>query len=168
METKEFEHFASGMRELMLAKCTAILGDPQEAEDATQEAMLKLWSCRDKIPLLESPRAYAATMARNTAISMLRARKGEEALDEGKAYSALSPYEADTDMENSDCQATIDTIFSRLPTWQQSILRLKHIEGYEIRDIAALLSCSEGSVRTTLIRARANIKNIFTTLSPKL
>lgn len=48
---------------------------------------------------------------------------------------------------------TIDT----LPTMQQTILKMRHIDGMEIQDIAAMLGTSEEAIRQTLSRARRKV-----------
>ena len=53
--------------------------------------------------------------------------------------------------------ALIDT----LPTMQQTIMRLRHMEGMEINDIAKLTGSKETAVRKALSRARHAIKNQF-------
>ena len=46
-------------------------------------------------------------------------------------------------------------------TSQQTLLRLRHIEGYDNTAIANLLGTSEGAVRTALCRARRRVALIF-------
>ena len=55
-------------------------------------------------------------------------------------------------------------IIDSLPTMQQTIMRLRHMEGMEISDIAKLTDSKEATVRKALSRARQAIKNtIFKT-----
>lgn len=167
MTPEEFETYAHGVRKLMLAKCYGVLGNSDDAEDATQEAMLKLWGARDKFDDLASPQAFAVTVARNCAVSMLRSRHIEADID-NCGVAPLSPFEADDEMLESDNELTISTILAHLPSWQQTILRMRHIDGYEIDEIARKLACSNGNVRSTLSRARCRVKDLFNELNGRL
>ena len=68
----------------------------------------------------------------------------------------------------ADCEPTRDErymqvmqIIDTLPTLQQTVMRLRHIEGMEMREIAALTGSSEVAVRKTLSRARQTIRERF-------
>ena len=50
---------------------------------------------------------------------------------------------------------------SMVPTLQQTILRLRHIEGMEMREIAELTGSSEVAIRQTLSRARKALKQQY-------
>lgn len=53
------------------------------------------------------------------------------------------------------------SIVEQLPNLQQAILRMKHIEGLEINEIAELTGSNEGAVRTNLSRARNRVRTLF-------
>src|SRR6185503_4129310 len=65
--------------------CYRMLGRPQDAEDATQETFLSLFRSRDRLAEAQSVRAWVLTVARNTAVSMLRTRRPAAALTESMA-----------------------------------------------------------------------------------
>jgi RNA polymerase sigma-70 factor (ECF subfamily) len=49
----------------------------------------------------------------------------------------------------------------QLPDKQQTILRLRHMEGMEMADIAALLCTTETAVRKSLSRARQAVRDMM-------
>ena len=49
-----------------------------------------------------------------------------------------------------------------LPTVEQAVLRMRHIDGMEIEEIAAISSSTTGAVLTALSRARRRIRDIYT------
>ena len=55
----------------------------------------------------------------------------------------------------------IDSVLSKLPDSQQSLLRMRHIEGYDNAEIARVLGSNEGAVRTALCRARRRVAELF-------
>lgn len=79
------------------------------------------------------------------------------ALDES-IEGDTSPEEQMIESQRRD---TADAVMSQLPDSQQTLLKLRHIEGYDNATIAALLGTSEGAVRTALSRARRHVATIF-------
>ena len=52
-------------------------------------------------------------------------------------------------------------IIDELPTMQQTIMRLRHMEGMEMSAIAALTGSKEAAVRKVLSRARQAVRQKF-------
>ena len=71
---------------------------------------------------------------------------------------ADSPHTA---LEEKDSLAHVSQIIARLPGLQQAILKMKHIEGLEIEEIAAITGSSPVAVRMNLSRARKKVKDLF-------
>ena len=57
-------------------------------------------------------------------------------------------------------QEILDSI-STLPNLQQAILRMKHIEGFEVEEIARMTGSTPVAVRTNLSRARKKVREQF-------
>ena len=63
--------------------------------------------------------------------------------------------------ENDERIERVLAMIDALPTLQQTILRLRHIEGMEMREIAELTGSSEVAIRKTLSRARQTLKQQY-------
>lgn len=72
MNQTEFEHIAKNMRCLTLNVALRYGLDRDEAEDVAQDTMVRLWTMRDKLGQIRSPKAFVAGIARNMAIDRLR------------------------------------------------------------------------------------------------
>ena len=59
----------------------------------------------------------------------------------------------------------VDRIIGSLPDSQATLIRLRHIEGYDNATIAAMLGSTEAAVRTALSRARRRVAEIFTAVN---
>ena len=57
--------------------------------------------------------------------------------------------------------ARVMQIIDTLPTLQQTIMRLRHVEGMEMSEIATLTGSSEVAVRKALSRARQAVRERF-------
>jgi RNA polymerase sigma-70 factor (ECF subfamily) len=70
----------------------------------------------------------------------------------------LSP---DAQLEQKDSVAHVIRIIDQLPGLQQAVLRMKHIDGLEIDEIAAITGSAPEAIRMNLSRARKKVKEIF-------
>ena len=135
----------------MLSVARHYLGNADEAEDIVQDAMLKLWLMREHLVL--PIEGIATVVTRNLCIDALRRRK--PALDISQL--AEEEYMADDGEQIERMLQIIDT----LPSTQRTILRMRHLEGMEMKEIALVLGSTEVAVRQTLSRARRAVRRKF-------
>jgi len=156
MTTEAFIEETKTMRPMLLSVARDILGSDDEAEDVVQDAMLRLWQLRDEP--IRNPRGFARIVVRNLSLSKVRRKR--VTVDISQADMA-SDDEAEARNEQTDrLMALIDT----LPTMQQTVLRLRHMQDMAMADIASLIGTSEVAVRQSLSRARRNIVEQFKTI----
>lgn len=148
------------MRPDIYRTAIGIVKDAEAADDVAQETLLKLWTMGDRLDTYDRPEALACVIGRNMAISHLRRRGGGDvAIDEALCLATEpSPEETVTRREETE---HIDRLLSMLPDSQQAILRMRHIEGMETEEIAALIGSTPGAVRVALSRARHKVKLMF-------
>ncbi|MCC8071693.1 MAG: sigma-70 family RNA polymerase sigma factor [Bacteroidales bacterium] len=145
----------------IMAFCLRLCRAREEAEDLYQETMLKMWRHRDHLDEYKSLEALAKVIARNTAIN--QARSGgvvTVALDVAMEIPSHLPA-PDQALIEADEEAETDALLRQLPEAQRTILELRHHQGLDNAEIAALLCCPEGRVRTTLSRARQRIRQLY-------
>lgn len=164
MNAREFEILARGLRPRLLRSVRPMLCE-DDAEDVTQDTMLKLWDLRDTLDIYRSVDALAMVIARRLAINLLRDRHPEryEALDSAMASAAGPSPEDDVILRQT--ADYVDRIIAALPDAQATLIRLRHIEGYDNATIAAMLGSSEAAVRTALSRARRRVAEIFASVN---
>ena len=160
MNRERFEKFAKEYRPTAAEAARRIVRDNDAAEDITQEVFLKLWNIRESLGRYRSPQSLVAVMARNMAVDYIRRNQMQSlSLDAAEQLAAgISPEEQ---MINDEQSQAVDRILASLPDSQQSILRMRHIEGMETAVIARTIGSSEGAVRVALSRARQRIKELF-------
>ena len=154
MENREFEIFARQCRSKLLTTARGYIPDIAEAEDVVQDALLKLYAMRHRLEEQRSPEALAITIVRHLAIDSLRRKQRypEVALD---ASIVDSPEECDERIR------AVLKLMDGLPSKQQIILRMKHIEGLECEQIAQIVGVSIDAVYQNLCRARRAILKEF-------
>lgn len=153
MTPEDFEREAERMRPMLLSAASGYLGNADDAEDAVQEVLVKLWAMAGT---LRSPVApLAKVLVRNFCIDRLRRRRVTVSVDD----TALSVTAA----ESTDCGTLehIMKIIDTLPATQQVVLRLRHIDGMEMDEIARLTGNNEVNVRKILSRARMAVRKHY-------
>lgn len=153
MTQEEFKEEARRLRPKLLEVARRYLGD-EDAEDTVQDALLRLWQLRGQLRLPLD--ALASVITRNLCVSLLRKRRATLTIAGETLASDDSP--ADSPDERI---ARMMGVVEQLPPLQQTILRLRHMEGMEMAQIAALTGSSEVALRKALSRARQSVRQQY-------
>lgn len=147
----------------VLALSMYLLKDSHEAEDVTQEAMLRLWKIA---PTWESGRAKVSTwllkVTKNLCMDRLRKRKTQPIEDAPEQIDS-SAYGEETILQKQRQIALLDAI-QQLPERQKMAITLRHIKGFSNPEIAEILNNSVEATESLIARAK---KNLTITLNPK-
>lgn len=154
MTYSEFEREVVRLRPVLLHLATTITGNADDAADVVQDALLKLWFMRERLPQYSCIDAPARVIVRNQSINLLRTRH----ICADSSVELLEVPCEESDREISD---EISQLISSLPSTEQAVLRLKHLEGLETEEIARLIQSNPGAVRTALCRARRHIRELY-------
>lgn len=121
-------------------------GSRQAAEDAVAEALARAWERTERGDMIENVAAWVTTVGTNLARSRWRRMLAERRATE--RLVALSPETPD---EVVDLRAAL----AALPRRQREVTVLRYLLGHDVREVAGILGVSEGTVKTSLHRARA-------------
>ncbi|MCD7848247.1 MAG: sigma-70 family RNA polymerase sigma factor [Parabacteroides sp.] len=137
-----------------------LLDDPQDVEDIVQEVFLKLWYIREELERYDSVEALAVQITKHLCLNRLRSfQYRQEKLSDSAIITADdNPYTA---LEQKDSVSHVMGIMEQLPGLQQTILRMKHVDGFEVKEIAELTGSTPEAVRVNLSRARKRVKELF-------
>ena len=150
MTQEEFKDEAQRLRPRLMLTARRYLGD-DDAEDTVQDALLRLWQM---VGELRQPfDALALRLTRNLCIDKVRREKATVTLTANGETD-----EADDDDERIE---RMMAVVSTLPDLQQTILRLRHLEGMEMNEIADLTGSSEVAIRKALSRARQAVRQKY-------
>ena len=150
MTQEEFKEEAQRLRPRLMLTARRYLGD-DDAEDTVQDALLRLWQMVGE--LRQPLDALALRLTRNLCIDQVRRRKPTVVLTDSGGTD-----QADGDDERIE---RMMAVVSTLPSLQQTILRLRHLEGMEMNEIADLTGSSEVAVRKALSRARQAVRQKY-------
>lgn len=165
MERKEFESIAPGLRENIVRMVRRILPpdkSPEVADDVAQDTLLILWDRRESIDTYRSIEALAMVIARNRTIDLLRRDHSGAtvSLDDVADPCDISPGPHERVLAG-EAARRLQSIMESLPTAQQALIRMRHVEMMEIDRIAAITGSTPGAIRVMLSRARNHVKNLF-------
>lgn len=164
MELETFQTAVLPLRGKLLQISLRLLEDGADAEDIVQEVLLRLWNIRSRLEAYRSVEALAVQVTKNLAIDRIRVRRRPEGEVEQLALDSGTKNPAEQ-LEERDAAACIRRLIDRLPPLQQTIVRMKDVEGYEIAEIAAITGTAPEAIRVNLSRARKKIREQYILLN---
>jgi len=158
MDRTGFNQLMEHLRPKLYRFALAFTKRTDEAEDVVQEVGIRLWERRDELEALRSIEAYAMSAVRNRCLDYARSphHRTDELTEIHDTAHEQTPHER---LEQTDMAAFVRRLMDRLPEQQQTVMRLRDIEGYELDEIAGMLGMNDGAVRTALSRARQKIRD---------
>jgi RNA polymerase sigma-70 factor (ECF subfamily) len=160
MEIKEFKILVLPLRQKMMGLARKILTDSNDAEDAVQDVMMKLWYRRQELDDCRNLESFVLTILHNTCIDMIRVAKNNADVTED-IQLADSTLTADKILEEKSEIELIRWIIDRLPDLQKTTIKMKDIEGYENEEIAEITGSNVVTVRSNLSRARKKVRDTY-------
>ncbi len=148
MTQEAFNDEIRSVRPLLVSMARRLLSDADEADDTVQDVLMRLWQMLDQLHPPVAP--LAKVLTRNFCINKIRRRR---------PTISLTGNDFAEDTGNADERyERIIGIIGQLPDLQQTILRLRHMEGMEMREIAQLIGSNEAAIRKALSRARQTLR----------
>jgi len=145
----EFEHLVEPNRRPLWRFCLRLTGSAWDAEDLSQETLLKALGGLYRFGQVLDPRAYLFRIASNTWIDQQRRSRPTAELDTVEDLPAAAAPEASSNLSDA-----MEMLVRFLPPRQRVVFLL--IEGFEFqaREVAAMLRLTDGAVKALLHRAR--------------
>ncbi len=161
MNPKEFVQLIQPFQDKMFRLAKRLLVSAEEAEDATQEVLAKLWKKNKELSQYNSIEALAMTITKNYCLDQLKSKRTTNLKIVHTNYRD-SETELHQTIENQDTVRWVEKIINGLPEQQKIIIQMRDIENSEFEEIATLLAMNETAVRVALSRARKTIREKMT------
>jgi len=145
-------------RDRLWAVALRTLGDPDEAADALQDAMVSAFRRAADFRGESAVTTWLHRIVVNASLDRLRRRAARPALSTGdeQAFEALVAQDGDP-ARASDTRLDVDAALRLLPPQQRAALVLVDMLGFSVADTAAILDTSPGTVKSRCARARARL-----------
>jgi RNA polymerase sigma-70 factor (ECF subfamily) len=144
---------------LMYQIAYSLLRNSQDAEDAVQEAFLKLYRSASWRRMNDEKAFLARTVWRVALDRMPRAQ--QESLDESHGQFAVKEDSPETRVIRKAQAGYLRKLIDALPENLGQVLVLSAIEELSSREVALLIGIPEGTVRTRLMQAREELRRRF-------
>ena len=152
--------------------CLRYLGNRPDAEDATGDVFLKLFSHQYTFDPGAKFSTWIYTIARNSCIDRIRKRKFSVSLwftareDGSEGYWDIEdPSEVSRDqLAQKEVTQSIRVGIRKLPLEQKEALILREYQGLSYEEIAKVLGCSLEKTKVLIFRARENLRKELSSL----
>lgn len=157
MTTGEFEKLIAEQKDKLYRFAFSILKNKEDAQDAVQELVLKLWKYKNSLDKTRNLESYCLNAVKNYCFDLLRKEKHKIDYQNSNVYNTLTNPE----MENMDLVEKLRHELQNLPRQQRMAIELKDFQGYNYEEISKILEQSINAVRTNVSRGRKKLHEIF-------
>lgn len=157
-----FDELVERKTKPLLFLAARIVGDREEAKDLVQLAFLRAWEHRSRFNPRWSANTWLYRITTNLGIDYLRARttrreKAEPVRHHLRSVHSRPEAGLETVMAG-EALAILRDLASDLSVRQRKAFWLREVEGMSSKQVAAVLGCSESTVRNHLFGARKKLR----------
>jgi RNA polymerase sigma-70 factor (ECF subfamily) len=143
-----------------LRVATVVLGAPDGAEDVLQEAMERAWRAMGRFRDDAAFRPWFLRIVANAARNERRSkgRRAHLVVRAGAAYSRRATVSAEDEVVTEDERRRVVGALNRLDADDRLTIGLRFFEQLSEREMAEVLACAPGTVKSRLSRAKARLR----------
>ena len=153
-----------GMHERrMYAVALRMCGNPEDAQDCLQEAMLRIYRAIGGFKAQSSFSTWVYRITMNACLDELRRRKNRPNTSLDGLYDAgWSPVDPGATPEKHamtvDMRRQLQVFIRELPEDMRAAVVLRDVQGYSYEEIAAMLDANVGTIKSRISRAREKLR----------
>ena len=125
----------------LYAVALSLTCNEQEAEDAVQDAYLRLWTRRDSLPSMENAEAYC--------------------VDRPETMRQAAHADMEKEVETKDHAEIMRRCIARLPEQQRLLITMRDVNNLDYGEIEQATGLGMTNIRVTLSRARKTLREQF-------
>jgi RNA polymerase sigma-70 factor, ECF subfamily len=142
------------MREFCFSQAMSVVGNPETADEAAQEAIMRAWRHRDRCRQPEQPFGWLRRIAHNEAVRAVGRRPNEVLVEEPLA----TPNGRGDESELVEDRLLFRGILGTLSQAEQELARLRYYEDFTCAALADHFRTSEATVKVRLHRLRRRLR----------
>lgn len=158
MDASEFKQIFLPCHRRMYATAWRLTGNQQAAEDLVQDAMMRLWTKRDKLTVPDNAAAFAVTTMRNLFYDQHRKKRLKENDEEPTDHQIRTEHDASDELATKQEASMVLEIIRELPERQQLIITLHDINDLTYEEIEQHTGLNAVNIRVALSRARKAVR----------
>lgn len=159
-----FERLVSRYEHKVFRLCCSVLRDPDQAQDAAQESLVRIWKALPKYDQRASLSTWIYTITRNRCLTAIERRRIQESLSDPAVELEVEGVQASAPERDEDQAAILRGLVEELPERYRNALTLYYYEERAVGEVAQMLGVPEGTIKTNLHRARALLLERIRTL----
>ena len=157
-DKESVETFIRKIEKRLYIIAMARLMNEADSKDATQEALIKIYTKINQLKNIESIVPWATKILINECNNILKKRKRQE-------YSyedfEMEKYIKDDEYMKIENDYTFFELIAHLSSEERTILSMYYSEDYTTKEISKILKVNENTIRTKINRAKMKIKKKF-------
>jgi len=138
--------------------------NPSEAEDLVQETYLRAFRFSHRFEPGTHLRAWLFQILRNTFLTFYRLRERESAVAEDGVPDWEVPMFHDAPEDSGralEAHTDLERAMRRLPEEFRTVLLLAEVEGMPLEEVARVMSCPVGTVKSRIFRAKERLRGLL-------
>ena len=170
-DVKAFEELIEGYQKKVYNIALKILGNPDDAGELAQEVFIRVFKSIGKFREEARFSTWLYRITTNACLDSLRKQKNKRqvSLDEdvrredGEMRREVedSRPTPDIEAERNEIKKIVHAAINALPEEHRTVIVLRDIQGFSYEDIARIINCPEGTVKSRINRARLNLKEML-------
>lgn len=135
--------------------CCGLLRDRALAEDVAQESLLRVWKALDSYDGRASVSTWIYAITRNRCLTALQRRRAMDSLSDSEVAAEMEDLTTSQAEDSGEHASLLRELVDLLPERLRRTMVLYYFEDRSTSEVALMLGCPEGTVKTHLFRARA-------------
>jgi RNA polymerase sigma-70 factor (ECF subfamily) len=164
MASEQFRNECLGHLDALYNFAMYLTRHPTDADDLVQETVLRALRFSHRFQPGTHLRAWLFQIMRNTFLTFYRLRERETAIAEDGVPDWDVPmfHDApDDDARAMDAHTDLERAMRRLPEEFRSVLLLAEVEGLPLEEVAQVMACPVGTVKSRIFRAKERLRALL-------
>ena len=153
-----FRYIANYLGAKMYSTAVKLMGSKyaDEADDALQISLIKLWQSAPRWKKQGSVEGYVNRIIFSTCMDLHRKHKNNKEFIDNDAFAKIN---LENDLIKKERRVRVLKAIQKLPEPQQQAILLHYFSGYTQKEVSKFLNKSEKGTESLIIRARKKLKN---------
>jgi RNA polymerase sigma-70 factor, ECF subfamily len=159
-DRRAFSELVRRHQAIVYRSCYRILGDREDAKDASQEAFIRAYRKLDTFQRRSAFRTWLLRLAMNVSLNE-RSRRELPRTDTGSAESVPGTEAPETELLRSEAAARVHKALQLVQPNHRAAVVLRDLEGLTYRETAESLGIAEGTAKSWVHRGRERLKELL-------
>lgn len=146
-----------------------LVGNPEDAEDITQDTFIRAWEHRAKLRA-KTVHSWLLKCAQNLCFNRLKRRKFQLPLaagDDEELETLMHTHSGEVSpspeelLLKKELKQVVQQAIRQLPPDTQRMVMMRELDGMSFKEIAEILQQPEGTVKSTVFRARKKLRELL-------